>query len=112
MESLDFDHGSRGLLISVIVMLGLNLFVWMCKFIYNVLRQRSAASIKSLNELKDKLQEAIIAMNGLQMRIKELEDELKGFHKLKDDMKRMKLVIKTIAKDQWNDIKELFYDDD
>lgn len=111
LEGLDYSHGSQGILISIAIILIFQLLLFLTRFFIRSFRKKSDLTIIAINNLSEKLTHAINTMNDLQKRIKELEDELKGYQKLREDMKKMKMVIKIISKDQWNEIKEIFYDD-
>lgn len=111
-DSIDFSHGSHGLLISVAVLLFLNLFGFMAKFIFDNIRKKAEFSQKHMILLNDSLNKASASMDKLTIRIEALERDFKDIEKMKADQKRLYLIMKHIAKDDWQEIKRLFFDDE
>lgn len=96
---IDASHGNANLLASIVVVLALRLIFIVIEFIWNAFKKKAEVSEQTLKQLAESLQR-------LETELKVTRADLGDVHKLKLDLRRYFLAVKTIAGEKWPEIRK------
>lgn len=113
MESLiDSQHGTPTLLATIAAVLCLHLLMKMGEFMWAFLKTKNDASEETISNLTKALKLNTLSIDKLELRLSNIDKEISALPKYKLDIRRMFAAVKTLAGDEWVDIRKQIMDED
>ncbi len=116
---LDTKHGLSGLLLSIVAIGLFQILIKIWEFVWTVKKEKDKISEEGLKKLTQSMDNNTAAVMKLQGEFEKLENEIKRLEgtmaeipKVKTDLRRLFMAVKSIAGDKWVEIRREMMSDD
>lgn len=108
---LDSQHGTAILLVSIVVVLGLQLVARIGEFVFKLLTHKSKTTDSQITKIDLSLTQNTQALRDLRIQIGILEREIAEIDRFRSDLQKIFAIVKALAGKRWVEIKKAVEND-